>query len=386
MSVEFYWRLPLHGCQSSLSAGLNRGDWTPLLPGNIAPGLRDGRPDGIPYVDHSAEIAKAAELAGFYGALVVSFPNTEEAWTASATLARETKALRYLIAFQPNFIHPVYAAKQAATLQRISQGRVEWNIITGGGGPAQRWYGDFLPHDERYARTREFLEVVEAEFAGEPYDYKGRIFQVEKGGLKTPLALERKPKIFLSGSSDVAVGIAAKHAELLLNWLEPNEAIRRHVARIEEESTTAGRKAGYAIRLEVLARQTEEEAWREVQRGFDKLDKDEIARRYARYGGGDAVGPQRQRGFIYENVSRWEDLKDGPNRWNGFSLLRGGPGGGFVGSYQQVAERLNELIDLGVKTFILAATPHLEEAYRIGEEVLPLLRGRTARAALEAAE
>ncbi|MDE1150268.1 MAG: LLM class flavin-dependent oxidoreductase [Azospirillaceae bacterium] len=385
MTVEFYWRLPLHGCHGNLAKTANRGDWTPLRAGNIAPGLRDGEPDGIPFINHAAEIAKAAEISGFSGALVISFPQTEEAWAVSAALARETKTLNFLIAFQPNFIHPVHAAQKAASLQRATGGRVEWNIITGGGGPSQRWYGDYLPHADRYNRTREFLEVVKAEFKGEPYDFNGKIFQVEGGGLQAPHSLEKLPKLFLSGSSDNATAVAADHADLQLNWLEPIEQVRENILKIQERSAAAGRKAGYALRIEILARRTEEQAWREVARAWERLTPEDIEARFAA-GPAESVGAARQRSFRPDGARHWQDLKVGPARWGGFNLLRGGPGVGLVGSYQQVAEQLNELIDLGVTSFILAGSPHLEESYRVGEEILPLLRQRPAAANRHAAE
>lgn len=386
MTLEFYWRLPLHGCHGSLAKGVNRGDWEALKAGSLAPGLRDGVSDGVPFIEHVAEIAKTAELAGFYGALVISFPNTEEAWAVSAALARETKALHFMIAFQPNFVHPVHAARAAATLQRATRGRVEWNVITGGGGPAQRWYGDYLPHAERYNRTSEFLELVRREFRGETYDFQGKIFQVEGGGLPHPLSLERQPKIYLSGSSDNALGVAGEHAEVLLNWLEPNEAVRVNIARAREAGAKRGRELNYALRIEVLARPSESEAWREIDRAWNKVDPSKVEAILATYGGSESVGAARQRAFRPEGIRHWQDLKVSPTRWAGFSLLRGGPGVGLVGSYQQVAEELQGLIDLGVTTFVLAGTPHLEEAARIGEEVLPLLRDRDAVVARQAAE
>lgn len=386
MSIEFYWRLPLHGCHGSLGKPANRGDWTALAPGNIAPGLRDGVTDGTSFLDHTVEIARTAELAGFYGALVISFPNSEEAWITSAQLARQTKSLHFLIAFQPNFVHPVYAARQAATLQRLSQDRVEWNIITGGGGPSQRWYGDFLPHDDRYTRTREFLEVVSAEFRGRPYDYDGKIFQVKNGGLVAPHALERKPKIFLSGSSDAATAVAAQQADLLLNWLEPLDAVKDNIRRAQDKSAAYGRDLKYALRIELVARETEAEAWRDIARAWSKVTPEVIAARIAQYAPSESVGAQRQQAFNPKPSERWEDLRLPGNRWAGFSYLRGGPAVGLVGSYAQVAEQLNELIDLGVSSFILAGTPHLEESLRVGEEVLPLLRRHLPAAKLHAAE
>jgi len=129
-----------------------------------------------------------------------------------------------------------------------------------------------------------------------------------------------------------------------------------------------------------VARATEEEAWREVRRGFENLT-DADKERYARFAQqtGDSVGANRQRSNTPKNLDNYQDFILHPNVWSGFSLLRGGQTNGIVGSYEQVAERLDDLVRLGADSFILASTPHLEEAYRVGEEVLPLLQGHSAR-------
>ncbi|MDX3909843.1 MAG: hypothetical protein QHC67_08495 [Sphingobium sp.] len=103
MSIDFYWRLPTHGCHNSLqTSGYERGDWSPLKSGNVAPGLdAHGEADDFTYIDHLAAIAKAAESVGFQGGLIPSFPNTDDPWAISPLLARETRSFRFMIAFQP---------------------------------------------------------------------------------------------------------------------------------------------------------------------------------------------------------------------------------------------------------------------------------------------
>jgi len=135
--------------------------------------------------------------------------------------------------------------------------------------------------------------------------------------------------------------------------------------------------------VDIVARPTEEEAWREVSRGFDNIDPAVLAR-YKEQNTGDSVGASRQRGLRPQTINSYKDFIISPNIWTGFSLLRGGQTLGIVGSYEQVAERLDELVQLGADAFILASTPHLEEAYRVGEEVLPLVRGKSGSSSLRA--
>jgi alkanesulfonate monooxygenase len=380
--MDIYWRIPTHGDKPALRLKMTRGDWTPTAAGNITPGLHNGEHDDFGYLDHMADIARAAEISGFYGALLPSFPNTEDPWIVSSALARETKTLRFMIAFQPGFLNPVHAARMSASLQRASDGRVVYNIISGGGGPGQLWWGDKIDHDDRYRRTTEFLDVHKGVWKESPFNYDGTFYQVENGRIPELLVREALPEIYFSGSSDAAVAAAGRHSDYYLSWLEPFEDLRAKFAQVRERTALLGREARFAVRVDVLARPTEEEAWNEIRRGWDAIDQKELEILYGRNGGGggDSVGADRQRALRSDGAHSYKDLIIAPNIWSGFSLLRGGPGLGIVGDYANAAARLNDLIELGVDAFILAGVPHLEEAYRVGEEVVPLVRARHAEA------
>ena len=348
-----------------------------MQPGNQAPGLTAaGDDDHFRYIDHLAEIARAAEISGFQGGLIPSFPNTDDPWVISPLLARETESFRFMIAFQPGFKNPVHAARQIASLQRASGGRLLFNVITGGGGPGQLWWGDSFAHDDRYGRTTEYLDIWKGLWENERFTYDGRFYQVENGSLSDLLRREDYPEIWFSGSSDAALQSAARHADVYLSWLEPFDQIRDKFARVKERTAALGRQQRCAIRVDLVARPTEEEAWRDIRIGFENVS-DETRSRWRRQGG-DSVGAQRQSAFRPTEATRWDDLIVAPNLWGGFNLLRGGPALGLVGSYEQCAAKLDELIALGADGFILAGTPHLEEAYRVGEEVLPLLDRKAA--------
>lgn len=386
MSIDFYWRLPTHGCSATIRrSSLDRGDWSPLVPGNQAPGLTAaGEDDGFRYIDHLSEIAKAAEISGFVGGLIPSFPNTDDPWVIAPLLARETESFRFMIAFQPGFLNPVHAARLSASLQRATGGRTVFNIITGGGGPSQLWWGDSFAHDDRYGRTTEFLDVFKGVWTQPGFTYHGDFYQVENGGLPPLLAQEEIPEIWFSGSSDAALKSAAAHADYYLSWLEPYEQLTDKFARVKERTAALGRQQKCGIRVDLIARRTEEEAWRDVRAGFENVAEETRAR--WRGQPTDSVGAARQAALRPTEAKRWEELIVGKNLWGGFNLLRGGPALGIVGSYEQCAEQLEELIGRGADAFILAGTPHLEEAYRVGEEVLPLLGRAASSALLQAAE
>ena len=389
MAIDVYWRLPLHGCKGELGIGrANRGDWSPPQAGNLAPGFASGASDGTTFADHVADIARAAEISGFYGGLLVSFPNTDDPWTIAPALARETKTFRFMIAFQPGFIAPAHAARLSASLQRATGGRLVYNIISGGGGPPQLWWGDRVAHDDRYARTSEFLDVLKGVWQQRPFDFRGRFYQIENGGLAPQLAAQPVPEIYFSGSSDAAIAAAGRHADYYLSHLEPWDGLREKLDRVRERAAAEGRSAKFALRFDILARPTAEEAWAEVARAWQTVDKRALERLDA--GTGDAVGFARQRAARPRSVSSYRDLDvDGhiaPGLWGGFNLFRGGPGIGVVGSYEQAAAWLDRYLGAGIDAFVLAGTPHLEEAYRVGEEVLPLVRARVSdRVAVPAA-
>lgn len=370
MTIDIFWRLPTHGEPASHRHQQPfRGD-------------RFGR-EGFGYIDYLAEIAHAAEIAGFEGGLIPSFPMTDEPWVISSLLARETSSFRFMIPFQPGFLDPVVAARMTASLQRATGGRALYNVITGGGGPAQLWWGDTAGHDDRYTRTTEFLDVVRGVWAGGPFSYQGKFYQVQDAGLAHPLSAQEFPEIYFSGSSDAALASASRHADFYLTWLEPFEQLREKFARVRERTEQLGRKIKCAVRVDIVARATEEEAWEEVAKGFANVDKATLDA-FLGADGGDSVGAARQRGNRPTTVSSYRDLIVEPNIWSGFNLLRGGQTQGIVGSYEQVAERLDDLVQLGADAFILASTPHLEEAYRVGEEVLPLVRGKRGQPLLRA--
>jgi len=374
--TQFHWRIPIHGCKGDLASPFyTRGTWGPLTQGKPAPTLTDGLGDRFPYHDYLLEVAKAAEISGFDGALIPSFPDSEDPWVIASSIARHTRTLRFMIAYQPCWFNPLYAAKAAASLQRLSGGRLLFNIITGGGGPQQLWWGDRIAHDDRYIRTTEFLDVLKGVWNGGPFSYNGKFFQIEDAGLPEPLAGQVFPELYFVGSSNAALEAQGKHADYDLTHLEPRENLRKKFDRVKELASRDGRTVKPAVRFNIIARQTPEEAWDVVNRAWAQVDWDarELNQRSQRLG--DGVGSWRTE---VTRTTRVEDLVF-EGLWAGFGTLgsQGSPLG-FVGSYEQAAEAIDGFIQMGVQGFILSSTPALEEAFHVGEEVLPLVRGSTS--------
>jgi alkanesulfonate monooxygenase len=258
----------------------------------------------------------------------------------------------------------------AATFQRVSGGRLLLNLVTGGDDVEQRRFGDHLSKTARYSRAGEFMQILRELWTGDAVDFAGEYFDVRDAQI-VPHALW--PDVYLGGSSDEALEVAANHADVYLTWGEPPHAVAEKLDRVRERAEATGRELRFGIRLHVIARDTSEEAWATAQQLLDGLDPQDIARAQAIQRASQSEG---QRRMVALHNGRTDGLEVSPNLWAGIGLVRGGAGTALVGSHEEVAERIAEYNDLGIGEFILSGYPHLEEAYRVGEGVIPVLRRR----------
>ncbi len=234
MGIEFFTRLPLHGETEFLPGDpRNRGDWANIENVENTGAVSNYEVgDDFTYIDYLSQVARAAEINGFAGALMVNAPTGEEPWTVCSLLARETKKLNFVTAFQAYHFSPYNAVQTAATYQRATGNRLVWNIINGGSEVIQRQVGDDLPHDERYARATEFLDVVKGYWNNPSFHYKGKYYSAEGGGLKYPLNKASLPIICTAGSSEAAREFGAKHADYYLMRAEKPEEIAALIADV----------------------------------------------------------------------------------------------------------------------------------------------------------
>jgi alkanesulfonate monooxygenase len=367
--TKFHWFLPTSGDGRTLVGG-----------GHGAPHRTARRPPDIEYL---AQIARSAEHLGFEGVLTPIGTFCEDAWLVTAALTRETERLKFLVAFRPGLLSPTLAAQMAAAYQRLSNGRLLLNIVTGGDSVEQQRFGDHLSHDERYTRTGEFLSIVRGAWSGEPYDFKGEHYEVVGATVSSPP--EPRPLLYFGGSSGAAGPVAAKHVDVYLTWGEPPSQVAAKIAWIRELAANEGRELRFGIRLHVITRDTAKDAWTAAGRLLEDLEPADIAGAQTRLSRSESVGQQRMRALHadFRAGGSSHDLEIYPNLWAGVGLVRGGAGTALVGSHSQVAERIEEYISVGIDEFVLSGYPHLEEAYWFGEGVLPDLarRGLLERAA-----
>jgi alkanesulfonate monooxygenase len=325
-----------------------------------------------PDIDYLAQVARAAEKLGFEGVLTPTGTWCEDAWLTTAALIRETTTLKFLVAFRPGVISPTLAAQMAGTYQRLSGGRLLLNIVTGGDSVEQRRFGDWHDHDARYARTDEFLTIVRGVWTGQPFDFEGEHLSV--AGATTLAAPDPEPEIYFGGSSDAALPVAARHADVYLTWGEPPAQVAEKIEKVSAQAEETGRKLRFGIRLHTISRDTADQAWTEAQRLLDAIDPAQVRWSQQQLAASESVGQQR---MVALHKGRSDlgvrGLEVYPNLWAGVGLVRGGAGTALVGSHADVADRIAEYHALGIDEFILSGYPHLEEAYWFGEGVRPEL-------------
>ncbi|WP_338568567.1 FMNH2-dependent alkanesulfonate monooxygenase [Erwinia billingiae] len=348
-NLNVFWFLPTHGDGRYL--GTTEG----------------GRAVDLPYLQ---QVALAADNLGYYGVLIPTGKSCEDSWLVASALAPITKRLRYLVAVRPGLQPPSLAARMAATLDRLSEGRLLINVVTGGDPVENKGDGIFLSHAERYQVTREFLDVYSRLLKGEKVDYHGEHIRVEGAEVLFPPVQEDGPPLFFGGSSEEALEVAANQIDTYLTWGEPVEQVAEKIAVVRQRAEERGRTLDYGIRLHVIVRETEEEAWTAADKLIAHLDDDTIAAAQKIFSRMDSTGQARMSAL---HGGSKDGLRIAPNLWAGVGLVRGGAGTALVGSPQQVADRIREYQALGIKNFIFSGYPHLEEAHRFAELVMPLL-------------
>ncbi|WP_315721669.1 MULTISPECIES: FMNH2-dependent alkanesulfonate monooxygenase [unclassified Bradyrhizobium] len=316
------------------------------------------------------QVAQAADQLGYYGVLIPTGRSCEDSWIVASAVAPFTEKLRYLVAVRPGLQSPAVAARMTATLDRVTNGRLLVNVVTGGDPVENKGDGIFLSHEERYKVTREFLTVYNKLLEGEAVNFAGKHIKVEDGRLLFPPVQSPRPPLFFGGSSDAGIDVAVDTVEKYLTWGEPPVDVAAKVAKVKAVADTRGRKLSFGIRLHVIVRETNEEAWAAADDLIKHVTDDTIASAQKIFARMDSVGQQRMSQL---HGGRRDKLEISPNLWAGVGLVRGGAGTALVGDPDTVAARIREYQDLGIDTFILSGYPHLEEAYRFAELVFPKL-------------
>ncbi|WP_133649001.1 FMNH2-dependent alkanesulfonate monooxygenase [Paraburkholderia flava] len=330
--------------------------------------------------DYFQQIAVAADTLGYEGVLLPTGRSCEDAWVVASSLIPVTKRLKFLVAIRPGIASPGLSARMASTFDRLSNGRLLINVVTGGDQAELEGDGLFADHDTRYKITDDFLHIwrqlLAASHTNEGIDFDGEQLQSKGGKVLYPPVQHPHPPLWFGGSSPAAHDMAGQHIDTYLTWGEPPEAVAKKISDIRARAKAHGREIKFGIRMHVIVRETEDEAWTAADRLISRLDDDTVARAQASFAKMDSEGQRRMAALHGGKRGGREQLEIYPNLWAGVGLVRGGAGTALVGNPQQVAERMKEYADLGIDTFILSGYPHLEESYRFAELVFPLLPNR----------
>ena len=310
--------------------------------------------------------AAKAEVSGITGLLTDIGASKPDPLLLAAGLGLATERIEFIVAYRSGLTLPTTFVQQLNTLSALVNGRVSLNIVAGRSPVEQHYYGDYLAHHERYARTEEFLAICHAfwENSG-PVNFNGKYYRIEEGKLNTPFISPHRsfPELFIAGGSDEARSVAISQGTLWMRLADTPENLRSSVPPV----LAAGKEVG--LRMSIIARPTREEAVRaayELLAGLDRSmrDRENEARFMIK---SDSVS-------ISATYALAEKEWLNPWLWTGAVRTHGAPAISIVGSFQEVANALIDYAAVGVTQFILSGWPKLEEMILFGREVLPRVR------------
>jgi FMNH2-dependent dimethyl sulfone monooxygenase len=339
------------------------GFWLPVFGG----WLRNVPDEGMEASwDYAKRLTQRAEQIGFDLTLVAELNLNDikgmdapslDAWSTAAALAAVTERLEIMVAVRPTFHQPALLAKQAANIDRISNGRLSLNVVSSWWATEAKKYGiQFDQHDDRYARTSEWLDVVDGMWKEPRFSYQGKYYGVDDAILEPKPVQRPRPTIYAGGESPAAKALISQKCDAWLTHGDPPETIAAKVADLRERRERLELPpmkfgaAGYAV-----VRGSEADAQREVAR----------------------ITEVREGTAGYANYQDWLNNTQLEQRVSleDYSVSNRGLRSGLVGTPEQVAERILEFERAGLDLLLLQFSPQLEEMERFAEEVIPLVNG-----------
>jgi len=326
-------------------------------------------------LDYVAASTRAHEDGGFDRVLIPFGSSSPDSLILAAHAAANTTRLGFLLAHRPGFAQPTVAARQLATLDQLSGGRVAVHIITGGADEEMARDGDVhTTKAERYARTDEYLTVLKQEFtASQPFDHKGRFYEVRQGF--SSIKPDNLP-IFFGGTSDEAIEVAGRHAEVYATWGETLDATREIVSRVRASAARNGRGGlGFSLSLRPVIADTEEAAWKRADEIVEIVRANRIA------AGLPLTGHNPPNDGARRLLQTASALRQDKRLWTGVAALTGAAGNstGLVGTPEQVAEAMLDYYDIGIDNFLIRGFDPLADAIDYGRDLIPLVRDLVAR-------
>lgn len=337
-----------------------------------------------PVVDpeYVRKVARAHEEAGFDRALVAWSSSSPESLHVAAYAAAHTERLSLLVAHRPGFVFPTVAARNFATLDQFSQGRIALHTITGGSDAEQRRDGDYLSKDDRYARTDEYLEVLKRTWSSsEPFSYSGRFYKFEDSVADVKPFNGSSIPVYFGGSSAAAYRVGGKHADVYALWGEPLKETAEQIQSVKAAATAAGRRdtPRISVSFRPILAATEEKAWDRAHGILAKLtgsvEQGTLIRRFQGSDGPQNAGSQRLLAAAAKGELHDRAL------WTPLAAATGAAGNStaLVGTPETVAQALLDYVDIGVTTLLIRGYDPYQDAIDYGRELIPLVRAEIQR-------
>ena len=321
-------------------------------------------PAAMPDVCGWIPFARAAEEAGIESVLL-SFSRYEpDTILVACAMGRATTTLKFIVAYRSGLIQPAPFVQQINTLSGLIGGRVALNFVAGSSTLEQRGYGDFLEHDDRYARAEEFLAICRAfwDKGGHGVDFDGRYFRVEGGKLHTPFLAPTRtaPEVYVAGHSPQAESLAMSQGSAWLRLIDTPEKLAPVVARVRERGKEV------CLRLGIVCRATHDEAVAAAK----ALLPDEQTEREER-----GILQRSDSQTLKQALAAADDVGwMSRNLYAGLVPYYGSSSIALIGSPEELAEQFIEYKKIGVTQFIISGWPKLDEMRIFGREVLPRVR------------
>ncbi|NHN88834.1 LLM class flavin-dependent oxidoreductase [Acetobacter conturbans] len=320
---------------------------------------------------HIETAAKIHENGGFDRVLVAFHSNSPESILIAQHASSVARDLGLLIAHRPGFNAPTIVARQLATLDHLTKGRVAVHIITGGSDLELQADGDHTTKAQRYARTSEYLDIVKQEWsATTPFDYKGEFYDVRGANSLVRPYRDSGIPVYFGGSSAEAIDVAGKHADVYALWGETYEQVAETVSRVRAAAARHGRTPRFSLSLRPVLAETEEAAWARADRILEKARDLQDKTGFTR----PTVIPNEGSRRLLEAASQGGRLDK--RLWTGIAALTGARGNStsLVGTPDQVAEALIDYYRLGISTFLIRGFDPILDAYEYGRDLIPRVR------------
>lgn len=316
---------------------------------------------------HCGDIARMSDRLGYQNILLPSgWIAGQDALAFSAAMAPQLTQMNQLVALRMGEVWPPMLGRALATIDHMAKGRLCLNIISSD-LPGQKESSEV-----RYARSSEVIQILQGMWAAEaPYEFQGEFYQIRLPDTDAakPYQQNGGPLMYFGGISPAAQDLCAKHCDVFLMWPETEERIAETMHGMSEKAAAYGRTIDFGFRSHVIVRESEAEAEAAADRLISKLDAAKGQEIKNRSMDSSSLGVRRQD----ELRERNDGLYLEPHLWSGVGLARSGCGSAIVGDPDQVYEKLQRYIDMGIRSFILSGYPHLEECELFAKYVLPRL-------------